>query len=240
MANVATKRSYGDLCGIARAFDVVGERWALLVVRELVLGPKRFTDLRAGLPKLSSEVLAQRLRELEDAGVVRRRTLPPPGAARVYELTPRGLDLEPVLLALGRWGSLAPVPPGDAGLGVDAMVLALPTLFDPAAAEGLDAGYELRLGDQAFSVRVADGRLEVTRGSADRPDAVVTTDTGTLAAVLWQGRALADAHRAGDVQIDGDGRAVERLLALFPLPPVAGGRPTPAPARPTHASRARG
>jgi DNA-binding HxlR family transcriptional regulator len=240
MTNVATKRSYGDACGIARSLDVIGERWALLVVRELVLGPKRFTDLRTGLPRLSSEVLAQRLRELEDAGVVRRRTLPPPVAARVYELTDRGRDLEPVLLALGRWGSLAPMPPGDAPLGVDAMVLALPTLFDAAAADGLDATYELRLAGQSFRARVADGRLEVTRGSAARPDAVVTTDTGTLAAVLWQGRALADAHRAGDVRIEGDRRAVERLLALFPLPPVAGGGPTTAPARPTRASRAPG
>ncbi len=238
--NVATKRSYGDQCGIARSLDVIGERWALLVVRELLLGPKRFTDLRRGLPRLSSEVLAQRLRELEEAGVLRRRTLPPPVAARVYELTERGHELEPVLLALGRWGSLAPLPAGDAPLGVDAMVLALPTLFEPAAADGLDATYELRLAGQAFRARVTEGRLEVTRGSAVRPDAVVTTDTGTLAAVLWQGRALADAHRAGDVQIEGDRRAVERLLALFPLPPVASCGPTTAPARPTRASRAQG
>src|SRR5512132_494521 len=103
---MATKRTYGDRCGVARALDVVGERWALLVVRELMLGPKRFTDLRGGLPNLSSEVLAQRLRELEEAGVVRRTTLPPPNAARVYELTARGRELEPVLLALGRWGSV--------------------------------------------------------------------------------------------------------------------------------------
>jgi DNA-binding HxlR family transcriptional regulator len=215
---MATKRSYGDPCGIARALDVIGERWALLVVRELVLGPKRFTDLRAGLPRLSSEVLAQRLRELEEAGVLRRRTLPPPVAARVYELTERGRDLEPALLALGRWGSLAPLPPGDAPLGVDAMVLALPTLFVPAAADGLDATYELRLAGQPFGVRVADGRLELTRGNVERPDAVVTTDTSTLAAVLWQGRSLADAHRAGDVRIEGDRRAAGRFLALFPLP----------------------
>src|ERR687889_2824463 len=104
-------RSYGDRCGIARALDVVGERWALLVVRELLLGPKRFTDLRAGLPNVGPDVLAQRLRELEAAGVVRRAKLPPPAASKVYELTPRGAELEPVILALGRWGSVAPVPP---------------------------------------------------------------------------------------------------------------------------------
>src|SRR3954465_204093 len=98
-------RTYGDRCGIARALDVVGERWALLVVRELLLGPKRFTDLRAGLPNIGPDVLAQRLRDLEGSGLVRRATLPPPAASAVYELTERGADLEEVVLALGRWGS---------------------------------------------------------------------------------------------------------------------------------------
>src|SRR5882762_9131790 len=107
----ATKRTYGDACGIARALDVVGERWALLVVRELLLGPKRFTDLRAGLPNVSPDVLSQRLRELESAGLVRRRKLAPPAGSRVYDLTDRGHQLEPVVLALGRWGSTAPFPP---------------------------------------------------------------------------------------------------------------------------------
>src|SRR5437764_3058381 len=99
---MAKKRSYADSCGIARALDLVGERWALLVVRELLLGPKRFTDLRVGLPHLGPDVLSQRLRELEQAGIVRRRTLAPPAASKVYELTPRGRALEPVILALGR------------------------------------------------------------------------------------------------------------------------------------------
>src|SRR5215210_5774175 len=111
---MGSKRTYGDRCGVARALDLVGERWALLVVRELVLGPKRFTDLRAGLPRLSTDVLAQRLRELEAAGVVRRRKLPPPSGARVYELTEWGQDLEPLVIGLGRWGSRAPFPPDGA------------------------------------------------------------------------------------------------------------------------------
>src|SRR5437667_12278728 len=99
-----TKRTYGDRCGVARALDVVGERWALLVVRELLLGPKRFTDLRAGLPHVGPDMLSQRLRELEQAGVLRRGKLPPPASARVYELTERGYELEPVVLALGQIG----------------------------------------------------------------------------------------------------------------------------------------
>src|SRR5256885_1932106 len=126
---MATTRTYGDRCGVARALDLVGERWALLAVRELLLGPKRFTDLRVGLPHVSPDVLSQRLRELERAGVVRRRKLPPPAGSRVYELTDWGHELEPVVIQLGRWGSRAPFPPRDAKIGVDSFVIALMTQF---------------------------------------------------------------------------------------------------------------
>jgi DNA-binding HxlR family transcriptional regulator len=202
-------RSYGDRCGIARALDLVGDRWALLVVRELLLGPKRFTDLRGGLPNVGPDVLAQRLRDLEDAGVVRRRTLPPPVGARVYELTERGLDLEPVVLALGRWGSRAPFPDDDAGLGVDAFVLALKTLFDPDS--DLEATVELRLAGQQFRARVARGRFEVARGEAEQPDATIAGEPGPLAAALWHGRPL-------DAAIEGDRDLAQRFLARFPPP----------------------
>ena len=215
---MAGKRSYGDLCGIARALDVIGERWALLVVRELLLGPKRFTDLRSGLPHVSPDVLSQRLRELEQAGMVGRRTLAPPAGSRVYELTARGRQLEPVLIELGRWGSVAPFPPGDARIGADSVVLALETLFDRAAAGGLDATYELRLDDQAFRARVHEGRLELARGSAQQPDATLETDPMTLTALLWQGLRIPEARRAGDLRVEGDSRSAGRFLRLFPLP----------------------
>src|SRR5256886_7021284 len=104
------KRTYGESCAASHALDLVGERWALLVVRELLLGPKRFTDLRSGLPHVGPDMLSQRLRELEAAGLIERATLPPPAAARVYALTARGHELEPVVLALGRFGSAAPFP----------------------------------------------------------------------------------------------------------------------------------
>jgi DNA-binding HxlR family transcriptional regulator len=219
---MANRRKYGDRCGIARALDLVGERWALLVVRELLLGPKRFTDLRTGLPHVSPDVLSQRLRELERDGVVRRRKLAPPAGSRVYELTERGLELEPVILELGRWGSSAPFPPGDALLGVDSAILALRTLFDSSAADGLSASYELRLGDQRFHAQVADGRLEVARGSAEAPDATIETNTGTLSALLWHGGRLAPALRSGAIEIEGSRPDVERFLRLFPLPSAAG------------------
>ena len=215
---MATKRTYGDRCGVARALDLVGERWALLVVRELLLGPKRFTDLRAGLPNLGPDILSQRLRDLEAIGVLRRAKLPPPSGAHVYELTEWGLELEPVVLGLGAWGSRAPFPAGDARLGVDSAVLALKTLFDPAAAGSIDEEIELRLDGERFRARVANGAFDVARGDAVAPLAVIETDPGTLARVLWHGRRLTAALRSGDVRIEGDHAAARRFLALFPAP----------------------
>jgi DNA-binding HxlR family transcriptional regulator len=215
---MSSRRTYGDRCGIARALDLVGERWALLVVRELLLGPKRFTDLRTGLPHVGPDILSQRLRELEQAGIVRRAKLAPPAASRVYELTERGGELEPVVLALGRWGSRAPFPAEDAAFGADSVMLALKTLFVPAAAKGLDASYELRLGEQRFHARVSDGRLDLSRGTAEHPDAIIGTDPATLAGVLWHGRTLSEAIRSGEIRLEGDRSVANRFLQLFPLP----------------------
>jgi DNA-binding HxlR family transcriptional regulator len=218
---MASKRTYGDRCGIARALDLVGERWALLVVRELLLGPKRFTDLRAGLPHVSSDVLSQRLRELEESGIVRRGKLPPPAGSRIYELTERGRALEPVVLELGRFGSVAPFPPGDAQIGVDALAIALKTLFAPSATDGLPATYELRLGEDRFRIEVAGGRFDIARGAAEAPHATIESDPGTLASVLWHGLKLADARRSGELTISGNEEAGKRFLAMFPLPTAA-------------------
>ena len=219
---MSAKRTYGDSCGIARALDVVGERWALLVVRELVLGPKRFTDLRAGLPKLGPDMLAQRLRDLEEAGVAVRRTLPAPAASRVYELTAWGAELAPVLVALGRWGSRVPLPDEPPALGIDAAIVALQTTFDPDAAAGVEESDELRLGDQTFALRVTGGRLEVARGETAAAAVTIETDTTTLVALAFHGRSLHDAIAAGDARVDGDLTAAERLMTLFRAPvPVA-------------------
>jgi DNA-binding HxlR family transcriptional regulator/putative sterol carrier protein len=219
---MATMRTYDDGCAAAHALDLVGERWALLVVRELLLGPKRFTDLRAGIPKASPNVLAQRLRELEQAGVVRRRKLPPPAASRVYELTDWGIELEPVIIRLGRWGARSPSRPRDAALGVDSLVLSFRTMFDPRAAEGLTASYELRFGEDCFRAIVADGRLEIARGEVERPDAIVETDPATLTVLVYDDLGIDEALRSGDLKIEGDVVVVERFLGLFPLPdPVA-------------------
>ena len=215
------RRTYDDGCAAAHALDLVGERWALLVVRELVLGPKRFTDLRSGLPGVSSNVLAERLNGLEEAGVVRRRKLPPPAASKVYELTEWGMELEPVIDQLGRWGVRSPSKPKDAPIGVDALILSFRTMFDSEAAEGLDARYELRLGENRFQAEVSDGRFEIFRGGAETPDAVVEADAGTLSALVYGGLPLTDALSSGDVKVEGHKQAVEGFLSLFPLPEPA-------------------
>jgi DNA-binding HxlR family transcriptional regulator len=209
-------RSYGDPCGLARALDLVGERWSLLILRELLFGPKRFTDLRAGVPGASPNVLAQRLRELEHAGIVRRRKLAPPSGVAVYELTERGHELEPAIIQLARWGSSTP-PMRDTELSVDALMLALKTTFDPKRARGLRATFALRLGEDRFRLHVADGRIEVARGELEDADAAIDTTAATLRAVVFGGRKIADARRSGALAIEGDKTLVTRLLQLFPL-----------------------
>jgi DNA-binding HxlR family transcriptional regulator len=218
---MSDKRTYGDSCGIARALDRVGERWALLVVRELTLGPKRFTDLRDGLPGIGPDVLAQRLRDLEGAGVIRRRKLPPPAAARVYELTEWGTELEPVLLALGRWGSRAPLPDRPPALSPDALALALETTYAPTVRPAA-ASYQIILGEHAFVVTVGAFGIELTRGEATDPVFVLHTDTNTLAALLWHGLGVEAARAAGAVALEGDPAALIQFLDYFPRPlPVA-------------------
>ena len=218
---MAGKRAYDDPCGIARALDVVGERWALLVVRELVLGPKRFTDLRTGLQGVSTDVLSQRLRQLEQAGVLHQVTLPPPGASRVYDLTQRGRELEQVLHALGRWGSREPLPDTAREMTVDAFAVALSTVFSPERAEGVAAVVALEIGDDRLVARVSDGRLVLRRGTSESPDAVLRADVAQLREVLWHGRPLREAESEGDVGVSGSRTVVRRFLRLFPVPAPA-------------------
>jgi DNA-binding HxlR family transcriptional regulator len=216
------KRKYDEGCAVSHALDLIGERWALLVVRELVLGPKRFTDLRQGIPGASPDVLAQRLRELIAAGVIRQSKLPPPAASQVYELTQWGTELEPVVTHLARWGSRSPALNPAAASSVDSLVLSLRALFDRQAAQGFSATIALRLGENQFSITIADGELHLTRGVAERPAAALDTDRPTLAALLYGGRRLDDAARAGDATISGKTAVLTRFLRLFPLPQPAG------------------
>jgi DNA-binding HxlR family transcriptional regulator len=199
---------------VARALDLVGERWALLVVRELLLGPKRFSGLVRGLPAVSQNVLSQRLRELERDGVLRRCRTGPPASTRGYELTERGQQLAPVLIELGRWGS-AGAQTSTAELGVDALVLALRTRFQPAHAVGLLAWVELVLDPDRFALTVADERFTVRRGGLDDPDAVLRTDPGTLRELAFRGRPLDEMIAAGRATVTGNRRAAVRVLGCF-------------------------
>ena len=214
----AKKRTYNDLCGLSHALELVGERWAILVLRELSYGPKRFTDLRSGLPSASPNVLSQRLRELETHGIVRRRTLAPPAASKVYELTDWGRELEPTLRSLGRWAARSPHFPDSGHFSPSSLAMNLETMFLADRAAGLDLTFELRLGDEAFAVRVSEEGLSVERGEADDADAVITTDPMTLVGILYYDEDLKAAEKAGAISIEGDREAVLRLPELFELP----------------------
>ena len=206
-----TSRSYEQFCGIARALDLVGERWALLIVRDLILGPKRFTDLRGGLPAIGTNVLAARLKELERGGVVARRTLPPPAASTVYELTDYGRTLEGPVLALGRWGarSMGPRQDGQA-LRSEWFGVALKAFFRPEAAADLEAEIELRFDDGTLRARFDLGTLVVEAGSPNGADLVLTTEVETLIAFLAGAEVPAPA-----LAPEGDAALLARLPEIF-------------------------
>ena len=206
-----TNRSYGDACGIARALDVVGERWALLVVRELLLGPQRFSDLRRALPGASSNMLADRLRELEGHGVIQRRKLPPPAGSSVYELTGWGRELEPVILALGGWGLRVPLPPEPVTLSATSVLIFLRGSAhpDPGAPP---ATYRVELDDRTWTVRAADGQVHVEPGEPESPRASIRTDPGTLNVLLSDPGSLDRAIEDGSVTVTGDLQSVRKLL----------------------------
>jgi DNA-binding HxlR family transcriptional regulator len=212
-----TTRSYHDLCPIARALDAVGERWALLVVRELLLGPQRFSDLRGALPGVSSNLLTDRLRELEARGIVRRRILPPPAGSSVYELTDRGQRLEPVLDALGEWGATEP-PPTEGSLSATAVLLFLRDSLraHPAAPSGM---FRLRLGNRAWTLASHDGVLEIEPGDPAAADAGIHTDPLTLNALLLDPGGLDAALATGAAEAEGDVDAVRRLLTAVATRP---------------------
>ena len=211
------KRSYNDACAAAHALDIIGERWALLVARELMLGPKRFTDLRADLPQISPNVLSQRLKELEDYGVVERQSLPPPAASQVYALTEWGLDLEPVLMQLGLWAVRSPFKP-NAPLSLTSLILSLRTMFSAEAAGNLAANYALKLGAYPFAAQVKDSEFAIEPGQADNPDVSIETDHLTLAGLVYGGESLDEALETKAITLEGDKAAFEKFLELFPLP----------------------
>jgi DNA-binding HxlR family transcriptional regulator len=215
-----TSRSYGQFCGFARALELVGERWTLLVVRDLVRGPKRFTELRRGLPRIPTNILSARLKELEDAGVLRRRVLPRPAAGVVYELTGYGQELEDIVLRLGLWGarSLGDPRPDDI-VTTDSLILALRATFLPEAAGDLRAGYQLNLGDVVVHARIDQGSLEVGEGPLAGADLVI--ETGPAIRALLSGEVSpGEAVQTGCVRLTGDPDLLTRFVEAFHIPPA--------------------
>jgi DNA-binding HxlR family transcriptional regulator/putative sterol carrier protein len=211
------KRSYDQYCTVARALDVVGERWTLLLVRELLTGPKRFKDLLEGLPGIGTNLLAGRLKALEEDGVLRRATLPPPAGSKVYELTPLGRALEPVIVELSRWGSgLLGTPRAEEDLRPAWAAVALRSVFDAGAARASREVYEFRIDEEVFHVRVEGGEVEARQGAAADPDLVVVGATEAFLAVT-AGRVRPEAAvEAGSIRIEGSGDAgaLARCLGL--------------------------
>src|SRR6266851_146060 len=210
------KRSYAQWCAVARSLDIVGERWTMLIVRDLLVGPKRYKDILSGLPGIGTNLLAQRLRDLEAQSLVERVQLPQPAGTTVYRLTATGAALEPVVSALGRWGFqfLGTPRPTDAMLPAPFFV-SLHASFKPVAARGLRERYAFRVDDRIFEVAVAGGTCTVREGEASSPDVTFTTDPSTLFALRRRELTPRQAIAGGRVRVDGDARALDRFVGAF-------------------------
>jgi len=212
-------RSYDDACGAAHALDLIGERWALLVMRELMFGPKRFSDLRADLPGISANVLTQRLERLEEIGAARKRKLPPPAASHVYELTQWGYEIEPVLGLLGRWAARSPLHDPTLPLSAASLMLSFKTMFDAGRVKGFKARVGFRISEETFLVHIAGGKCDAARGAVDDADVVFAGAATTIAAAVYGGVPLKALEAQGALKIEGDRALAERFTGLFPLPP---------------------
>jgi DNA-binding HxlR family transcriptional regulator/putative sterol carrier protein len=217
-----TPKSYDQYCPVARSLDVLGERWTLLIVRDLISGPKRYTDLREGLPGIATDLLTARLRTLEAAGFVARRELPRPAPATVYELTDAGRELAPVILALAQigFGMLGAPKPTDDVSAERVVMLGLRLGFRPSAVGDLTESYQLNIDGQPFSVAVANGTAKVASGVASNPAMTFTTDARTLVAVMRAETTLEQAQATGSAQLEGDRAAYARFAAAFVAPPA--------------------
>lgn len=215
-------RRYHDACGAAHGLDLVGERWALLVVRELMMGPRRFGDLRKDLHGISANVLTQRLEGLEASGIVRRRKLPPPASVQVYELTDWGYEIEPVFMVLGRWAARSPQHDPTLPISAVSIMQSFMTMFDPSLAGDADMTLGFVFGDESFRVTVGEGVLRARRDAVDDADVVVTTAPQVTAAAVYGKAPLAVLEAEGAMAISGDRAVFERYVSFFHLPEKAG------------------
>ncbi|MDX3911658.1 MAG: helix-turn-helix domain-containing protein [Sphingobium sp.] len=212
------KRAYSDGCAAAHALDLIGDRWAIPVMREMLLGARRFSDIRTALPGLSANVLTQRLEELEAASIVQRRKLPPPASVQVYELTQWGLESEGLIKALGRWASRSPhKEPGP--MSPVSVILSMRTMFSADRAGDMRATIGLHFGPETYRAEIAGGAITVDRGEIDDVDALFSGDQNALIASLYGGVPLGDV--SDRLTATGNPDLIDHFMHLFPLPPAA-------------------
>ncbi|MFN3838859.1 MAG: winged helix-turn-helix transcriptional regulator [Brevundimonas sp.] len=214
-------RRYDDACGAAHGLDLVGERWALLVIRELMMGPRRFGDLRRDLRGLSANVLTQRLEGLEASGIVQRRKLPPPASVQVYELTLWGYEIKPVFMVLGSWAARSPRHDPTLPISAVSVMQSFETMFDPALAGDAALTLGFVFGDEGFVVQVQDGRIETRRGEADVAQVVLTTQPPLVAACVYGKVPPAAFEADGLMTVTGDRAVFDRFVGFFNLPAKA-------------------
>ncbi|HMG46652.1 MAG TPA: winged helix-turn-helix transcriptional regulator [Allosphingosinicella sp.] len=219
--NGPSRRRYEDACGTAHALDLIGERWALLVLRELMLGPKRFSDIRADLPGISANTLTQRLEGLESVGLVQRRRLPPPAAVQVYELTQWGYEAEPIVQVMGRWATRSPAHDPTMPLSATSLMLSFRTMGDPARMIGLNARIGFCIGAETFLVEIADGRMTAERGGIEGADLIFTGPAPAIAGAVYGGVPIEALEAEGALKIEGDRALAAKFVTLFPLPSKA-------------------
>lgn len=206
------RRGYDDACGTAHGLELIGERWALLVLRELMLGPRRFSQLRADLPGISANVLTQRLIELEARGLVRKIRLPPPANVQVYEATDWGLEAEPLIQTLGRWAARSPAHDPTLPLSGVSILLSFRTMLDARRAKGIAGTFGFRFGNDHYVGRLKGGTFAVARGETSTADVTFSGPPTALAAIVYGGQPF------DLVEVIGDHALAERFVTLFPLP----------------------
>jgi DNA-binding HxlR family transcriptional regulator len=212
------KRWYDDACGTALALELLGERWSLLIVRELMFGGRRFSDLRSGLPGVSANILARRLERLERVGIIRRRKLPPPASVQVYELTPWGYEAEIILQELGRWATRSPLHDPTLPLSAASVMMSFRTMYSRERAKGEAATIGFRFGDEVFVVDFRSEGIRTRRGEPEGCALVVSTNPISLASVVYGGRPVLDAEASGELTLTGDRALFDRFIGWFPLP----------------------
>ncbi|WP_269220647.1 winged helix-turn-helix transcriptional regulator [Brevundimonas vesicularis] len=214
-------RKYHDACGAAHGLDLIGERWALLVIRELMMGPRRFGDMRKDLHGISANVLTQRLEGLEASGIVTRRKLPPPASVQVYELTPWGYEIKPVFMLLGGWAARSPRHDPTLPLSAVSIMMSFETMFDAARAGDAAMTVGFVFGDEPFVVQIEKGTITTRRGATDAADVVLTTQPPLVAACVYGKVPPAAFEADGLMTLTGDRAVFDRFVAFFNLPEKA-------------------